>query len=260
MTLTAEQERLKRAYIQARGYWTPWTEGLLRLSPSFLDLYARYAGHPAAHGPLSARMCELVYVALDASSTHLFETGLRLHMDLALRHGATPAQVMDVLAMATAQGLGGTLTGIGILAEELTAAHRPLAAPDTELTAEQADLRAAWMRRFGEWPRHCDLLLRMDAAYFALMLELMAFSAPDGGLEEASRILIRIALDSCFTGLNPAALRLNIRRALSQGIAPDAILQVLQMTAHLGVHACTIGVPALMALAERADGESPRDG
>ncbi len=254
MTLTAEQERLKQAYIQARGYWTPWTEGLLRLSPTFLDLYARYGGHPAAHGPLAARMCELIYVALDASSTHLFETGLRLHMELALRHGATPAEVMDVLAMATAQGLGGTLTGIGILAEELAAADPSPAAPEAALTAEQADLRAAWLARFGEWPRHCDLLLRMDAAYFALMLELMAYAPPGGGLAETERTLIRIALDGCFTGLNPAALRLDIRRALAQGIAPPAILQVLQMTAHLGVHACTIGVPALMALVDRAAG------
>lgn len=259
MTLTAEQERLKQAYIRARGYWTPWTEGLLRLSPSFLDLYARYAGYPAAHGPLSARMCGLIYVALDASSTHLFEAGLRLHMDLALRHGATPAQLMDVLAMATAQGLGGTLAGIDILAEELAAADQLPVASDARLTVEQAGLRAAWRARFGECPRHCELLLRMDAAYFALMLELMAFSAPDGGLDEASRTLIRIALDGCFTGLNPSALRLNIRRALSQGIAPEAILQVLQMTAHLGVHACTVGVPALMALAERDDGGSSQD-
>ena len=33
--------------------------------------------------------------------------------------GATPAQVMEVLAMATEQGLGGTRVGVEILAEEL---------------------------------------------------------------------------------------------------------------------------------------------
>jgi len=119
MTLSVKQERLKEEYIRARGYWTDWTEGMLRFSPGFLDLYARYGGYPASHGPLSPLMCELIYVALDASSTHLFESGLRLHMAFAMRHGATPAQVMEVLAMATEQGLGGTRVGVEILAEEL---------------------------------------------------------------------------------------------------------------------------------------------
>src|SRR3712207_7072429 len=56
--LTPEQEAMKAAYIRARGYWKPWTEGLLRMSPNFLNAYASYAGHPAAHGPLSPAMCE----------------------------------------------------------------------------------------------------------------------------------------------------------------------------------------------------------
>jgi len=35
MNLTPEQQVLKDAFIRARGYWRPWTEGLLRLDPEF---------------------------------------------------------------------------------------------------------------------------------------------------------------------------------------------------------------------------------
>ena len=173
MALTPVQEALKQAYIKARGYWVDWTEGILRFSPGFLDLYARYGGHPAATGPLSPLMCELIYVALDASSTHLFESGLVLHMRYAMRHGATAAQVMEVLAMATAQGLGGTRVGIDILAEELVAAGKTAAEP--ALTIEQAELKSRWIARFGAWPTwkklvvFMPLLVLMSAVLVALL-------------------------------------------------------------------------------------------
>lgn len=248
MALTPEQEALKQAYIKARGYWVDWTEGILRFSPGFLDLYARYGGHAAANGPLSPLMCELIYVALDASSTHLFESGLVLHMRYAMRHGATPAQVMEVLAMATAQGLGGTRVGVDILAEELAAAGRAPAQPN--LTAEQLDIQSRWTDRFGAWPRYAETLLHLDPGYLDLVLELNAYADPEDKLSEADRTLIGIALDACFTGLNPDALRERIRRAIALGIDPRAILQTLQMTAHLGVHACALGVPALMRIVD----------
>jgi alkylhydroperoxidase/carboxymuconolactone decarboxylase family protein YurZ len=252
MSLTAEQEALKQAYIQARGYWTNWTEGILRFNPSFLDIYARYGGYPAANGPLSPKMCELLYVALDASSTHLFESGLVLHMRYALKHGASPAQVMEVLAMATAQGLSGTQIGVEILAEELEAAGRTVPALRTALTAEQERLKRTYLDRFGDWPRHCDVLLRLDPAYFGHVFELLTCAPSGDGLDERSRILIALALDACFTGLNPSGIRLQIRRALAHGIDWPDILQVLQMTAHLGVHACALGVPALMSLVDES--------
>lgn len=251
MSLTPEQERLKAAYVRARGYWTDWTEALLRFSPHFLNLYARYGGYPAAHGPLSPRMCELIYVALDASSTHLFESGLRLHMALAVKHGATPAQVMEVLAMATEQGLGGTRIGVEILAEELAAAGQDVPELHAALSDRQRALQAAWRERFGDWPHHAEVLLRLDPDYFALVLELSAFADPEDRLTETDRALLRLALDACFTGLNPPALRDGIRRAIRIGVAWPAILQVLQMTAHLGVHACALGGPALTGIVEQ---------
>jgi alkylhydroperoxidase/carboxymuconolactone decarboxylase family protein YurZ len=250
MTLTPEQQRLKDAYIRARGYWTPWTEGILRFNPSFLDAYARYGGYPAAQGPLSPVTCELLYVALDASSTHLFESRLLLHMRYALQHGATPAQIMEVLALATAQGLGGTQVGVQILAEELAASGVAVPELERSLTPAQTALKEQWVARFGDWPEVCEVLLRLDHGYFALMTELLCAAEPGAGLDERSRILIALALDACFTGLNPPGIRRGIRRALAAGIGWRDILQVLQMTAHLGVHACALGVPALMALVD----------
>ena len=244
--LTPEQEALKQEYVAARGYWRDWTEGLLRINPEFLSCYARYGGYPAAHGPLSPAMCELIYVALDASATHLFAQGLELHMGLALQRGATPRQVMDVLQLCTAQGLAGVNVGVQILAEELGDTAFPAVAA---LSPEQTAAKARYAARFDDWPAHCDLLLRLDPGYFAVMCDLLIRGETGDGLDERSDALIRLALDACFTGMNPDGIRLHIRRALRLGASPEEILQVLQMTAHLGVHACSLGVPLLMKLA-----------
>ena len=164
MIFSAEQERLKAAYIRARGYWTDWTEGTLRFSPGFLDLYARYGGYPAANGPLSPLMCELIYVALTRPAL-TFESGLR-RMALAVKHGATPAQVMEVLAMATEQGLG--------VARGLARKFSPRNWLPRDRLCRNSMWRFQPSRRLcampgspdGDWPHHADVLLRLDPGYF----------------------------------------------------------------------------------------------
>ncbi|MGY8635197.1 carboxymuconolactone decarboxylase family protein [Bradyrhizobium sp. 14AA] len=249
--LTPEQEVLKEAYIKARGYWRPWTEGLLRFDPEFLQTYGKYAGYAAEKGPLSRKMCELIYVALDGSSTHLFRSGLALHLRLALQEGASAREIMDVFRLATAQGLDGCNLGIGILAEELASAGLDVDLP--ALSDKQKALRDAYVAQFGDWPDFCEQWLRRDPGYFAVLLDLLAGGQSEGGLDKPSQCLISIALNACFTALDPHGLRVQIKRALRLGIGQREILQVLQMTAHLGVHACAFGVPVLMeALDERS--------
>lgn len=255
MNLTPGEQALKEAFIRARGYWRPWTEGLLRLDPAFLATYASYGGYPAETGPLSRKMCELVYVALDGSATHLFRSGLALHTRLAIENGASAQEIIDVLRLATAQGLDGCNVGVGILVEELGAAG--LEPFNGDLSGEQQALREAYLARFGDFPDYCDQWLRLDPGYFAVLLDLLAGEPGAGGLDEEASCLVSIALSACFTGLNPPALRLQVRRALRLGIDQRKILQVLQMTAHLGVHACAIGVPTLTEALDAAAGETP---
>ena len=103
MELTAQEEERKAAWIKARGYWKPWTEALLRLNPEFLDSYANYGGYTARRGPLSPLMIELIYIALDGSSTHLYSAGLKTHVMIALKLGAMPPN-SRALQLAVAQG------------------------------------------------------------------------------------------------------------------------------------------------------------
>ncbi len=113
----AARAQIKESFIAERGYWRPWTETMLQVCPAFVQQYARYAGYPARTGPLTERMVELIYVALDSSSSHLFEPGLHTHMKRALEVGATQADIFDVLHLVAVQGLASVCQATDILAE-----------------------------------------------------------------------------------------------------------------------------------------------
>ena len=67
--------------------------------------------HGAARAFVAAND-QLIYIALDGSSTHLYSAGLKTHVMIALKLGAMPAQLMEVLQLGVAQGLDGTHLGV----------------------------------------------------------------------------------------------------------------------------------------------------
>jgi len=234
--LTPEQQAIKAYFIAERGYWRPWTETILRINPEFLRRYATYAGYPARTGPMSARMIELIYVALDASSTHLFTAGIKTHLDLAMKAGATPADILDVLHLVAAQGLEAVYSGVSILAEEA-------GLPDNcHLPSEQ---RARVAAIFPENARHVAALAQLDPGYLDVLLGFLEYGDPMEGLRPTERTLIEIALNACFTGRNEESLRRLIRIALDGGVDRAEILQAIQLGAHLAVHGTALGATLL---------------
>ena len=85
-----------------------------------------------------------------------------------------------------------------------------------------------------------------NPGYLQAVFDMLTAVPAGGGLSAAEEVLLSLGLSACFTAFNADATRRHIRRALDMGVDRRAILQVLQMTAHLGVHACALGMPALL--------------
>jgi len=235
---------IKSRFIAARGYWRPWTEALLHANPAFLSHYADYAGYPAQTGPLTPRMVELVYVALDASATHLYEPGLTTHLRMAREAGASEADVFDVLHLVTVQGLSAVLQAADVLHDAATPSPLPKEDP-------------LHNRIHALWPEQAPSLLRLaaqDPGYVSVLLDFVEGGAPAGGLTPAERLLVRIALHACFTQADRHTLHTLIPHALAQGVARAEILQVIQLGAHLAVHGASLGA---MAYAKMAGSVAP---
>ncbi|WP_322046473.1 carboxymuconolactone decarboxylase family protein [Paraburkholderia sp. J67] len=249
MAHSTEQMRIKEKFIAARGYWRPWTDAILNLHPDFLERYADYAGQPAKTGPLSPRMVELVYVALDASSAHMYGPGLLTHLKGALNAGATPFDVLDVLHLVAMQGLEAVYASTAILGQELGAQM-----PDKRQSSgiPMSDEFKAAHPVAGSL---IEDLARFDAEYATVVMDFIQFGGTGQGLSDNERLLIQIALNACFTAFNPEAVRLYIRAALNKGIAASEILQVIQLGAHLSVHGTALGALSLNEIIESSKGE-----
>lgn len=230
MKTEAEKQAFKRAYIEARGYWAEFNDGLLEYSPEWLEAYLAYSSTPARTGPLSARMREMIYVAVDGSTTHLFAAGLEVHIRIALDLGCSPAELVEVLQIAALQGLDSVALGMDVLAQELAARGTPLAGPQD------------WL----------SVTAHVSPDWASALANLQATADRTSRLTPCERALIRLALAASPTHLNESAVRVEVRSALDAGAPAEEVAQVFQLVAHLGLHACTDGIPAIMrAITER---------
>lgn len=117
--LDERRAALKADFESRRGYWHDFWDGLLELDPDFFEAYVRFSAHPWTSGVLEPKVKELIYTAFDASATHMYVPGLRQHIENALGHGATPAEVMEVFELASTIGIHGYLAALPVVLEEL---------------------------------------------------------------------------------------------------------------------------------------------
>lgn len=218
-----------------------FNDGLLRHAPRWLAAYLAYAEAPARDGPLTPRLRELIYVAVDASTTHMFSEGLHLHVDMALKAGCTPGELIEVMQIATLQGLDSVVAGAEILAEEAPAAGLALPA-----TGNGGDLLQRYEAARGDRPAWLGLVAAMAPRYAEALMALIEVAEEEATLTARERALIRLALAASPTSLNRSAMRTETRAALRAGAAPEDVLEVFQLVAHLGIHACVDGVPAVL--------------
>ena len=103
-----------------KGDWNPLWDQLRALDPEFMEAYLAFRSVPHRNGPLPQKMKELVLVAINAATTHLYAPGVRRHMKNALAHGATPEEVLEVIQLTTVMGIHSCNLAVPILCEEMS--------------------------------------------------------------------------------------------------------------------------------------------
>jgi alkylhydroperoxidase/carboxymuconolactone decarboxylase family protein YurZ len=247
--LTDGQRQLRDDFVDRRGYWNPFWDGLLRLDPEFFQAYLEFSGVPWRNGVLEPKVKELVYIAIDASTTHLYEPGLRQHIQNALRHGATREEIMEVYELTSVLGIHTVALGVPVLVDELEKAGEPGLPEPTE---HQLRLKQEFVDARGYWNAFWDDVLRLDAEFFEAYLRFSSVPWRNGVLEPKVKELIYIAIDAATTHLYEPGLRQHVQNALGYGATREEIMEVYELTSVLGIHTCTLGVPILLEELERA--------
>lgn len=134
-TKTASATPLTEAYI-AQGDWNPLWDAVRALDPEFVEAYLAFRSVPHRKGPLPPKFKELVLVAINVATTHLYAPGARRHMQNALRLGATGEEILEVIQLTTVMGIHSVNMAVPMLVEELAKAGA-VAAPAAKPAARK---------------------------------------------------------------------------------------------------------------------------
>jgi len=247
--MTSEQDKaaLKQAVIATRDYWHPFHEGLLEMSPDYLQAYLDFQDAPARSGLLEPKVQEFIYIAADGAVSHLYASGLARHIEMAMGKGASRDEVLEVIMLTMLTAHSSHDLGLPILVEEMRAAGIGGAVLERELAAEEQKIREDHIAATGHWPACGDALLRLAPEFVKGFLAYEAIPYGTGPLAPKIKDFIRIAVCASPTNLDGAALRLHIRSALKNGASGEEIAEVLQLTSAIAIHTCTASIPALVA-------------
>ena len=256
MTGAVDREALRQAVIDERGYWHPFHEGLLQLHPEFLRAYLDFVAAPWKSRHLEPKVREFVYIAIDASVTHLYERGLKRHIERVLELGAAREEVLQVIELTCAMGHETHALGMSVLVDELKKASPGIEARLARLTPDEQRIKDEAIAAAGHWPECGDALLKFAPDFVGGFLRFRSVAWNAGPLAPKVKEFIGLAINAAPTSLNEAGVRAHIRRALEQGASPEEIGEVLQLASAIAIHTCTYGVPALVeAAAKRSNPE-----
>jgi alkylhydroperoxidase/carboxymuconolactone decarboxylase family protein YurZ len=247
--LSKRQQAIKDTFIGNRGYWSEIWDQVLHLSPDYFEAYTELSSVPWTHGVLEPKVKEFMYIAADASTTHLYNAGTRIHIQNALRLGATVDEVFEVLQLTSVLGIHSCIVGVPILLEELAAAG--MGVEDT-LDERRLTLKASFTETRGYWAPFLEGLLQLSPEFFEAYLKLSSVPWRTGTLEPKVKEFVYIAIDGATTHLYEPGLRQHIRNAIGHGATKDELMEVLALVTAIGVHTMTDSVPILMKEAKAA--------
>jgi alkylhydroperoxidase/carboxymuconolactone decarboxylase family protein YurZ len=250
MELDDRRRALRDTFIEQRGFWAPPFEAMLQADPDFLQAYLDYSMVPWRNGVLEPKVKEFVYIAADASTTHLHADGTRAHIRSALKRGATREEIMEVLELVSVVGIHSCNLGVPILVEELATAGRPVPA---ELSERGQAAKQNFLDARGYWAPAWDGVAALDPDFLDAYVAFSSKPWKDGVLDPKVKEFVYIAADASTTHLHEIGTRGHIRSALKHGATREEIMEVLELVSVLGIHTLTLAAPILVEELATAD-------
>jgi alkylhydroperoxidase/carboxymuconolactone decarboxylase family protein YurZ len=120
----------------------------------------------------------------------------------------------------------------------------------TEFTPRQQEIKDAFVEQRGTWSPLWESILRLDPEFLLSYLDFSMVPWKKNHLDAKTKELMYIAVDAAATHLYKPGIRQHIKAALDLGVTPQEIMEVIELTSTLGIHAMNIGVPLLVKVLE----------
>jgi alkylhydroperoxidase/carboxymuconolactone decarboxylase family protein YurZ len=235
-----------------RGFHVSGLDPIGQLSPDYEKAYRTLADLPWNHGPLPKWFKALVYVAVNATATQMHREGTDVYIRKALELGATSAQVMEVLQLASTVGIHACILGVPALMDAIDPTRERCLA-EIAASPRLSAMKEKFVAQRGYWSPIWDGLLWLSPEYFDAFIAFSSEPWIRGTLAPKYKELIYISTASTATHQFEIGARIHIRNALDVGATADEIAEVLQLVSAIGIHAFGMGAPILAKeLAARA--------
>jgi alkylhydroperoxidase/carboxymuconolactone decarboxylase family protein YurZ len=243
MALSARQEEIKQEFIRVRGTWGDAWESILQFDPDYLLAYLNFSAVPFRKNHLDDKTKEFIFIAVDSATTHLYSPGIRQHIKAALKAGATPQEIMEVIECTSTLGIHAMNVGVPVLVQVME--EQGLRNGPPPLTADQERIKADFTENRGYWNPTWDEMLELDPELFENYTEFSSVPWKHGVLSPKVKEFIYIAFDTSSTHLYVTGLKLHIENALGYGATPQEILEIMEIASVIGIHSATTAVPIL---------------
>jgi alkylhydroperoxidase/carboxymuconolactone decarboxylase family protein YurZ len=114
------------------------------------------------------------------------------------------------------------------------------------LTDRQQEIKDEFIAVRGSWSSVWDQILELDAEFLRAYLQWSVIPVRKHHLDPKVREFLFIAADAAVTHLYEPGVRAHVRAALDLGASAAEVMEVLELTSTLGIHACNIGIPLLI--------------
>jgi alkylhydroperoxidase/carboxymuconolactone decarboxylase family protein YurZ len=242
-SLSDSQLERKNTFIKLNGCWNDAWDELLRLDEDFFEVYSNFISVPWTTGGIEPKIKELINIAISSSPTHLSSPATRIHIQNALRLGATREEILEVLKVVSILGMHTCAVGVPLMAEQFDSVDSNT---NIYLSDKQKQLKAEFIDQMGYWNDFRDVLLQMDETFFEAYSNFLTAPWKTGILEPKVIEFIYIAIDASTTHLFEKGIQVHLKNALKYGATKEEILEVYQLTSSLGFHSLLMGIPILV--------------
>lgn len=116
------------------------------------------------------------------------------------------------------------------------------------LSARQEEIKAEFIAVRGTWSDLWESILALDPEFLKAYLDFSAvpWRSNHNHLDDKTKEFMFIAVDAAATHMYAPGVRQHIKAAFKAGATPQEIMEVIELTSTLGIHAMNIGVPLLV--------------
>lgn len=203
------------------------------------DVARDVAGGSPAGASLSALDIALIRFGLAVSMTSLDRDAIAEAIVQAVCDGATIDQLQEVLSLVSGLGVHSLMAASVPLAQARGDAERPLTPSEAELWQRYVGDDPFWSGFEQEVPGFLGAMLRLSSDQFVAFFDYCAVPWKSGHVRARQKELIAMACDATPAHRFLPGFRLHLRNALSLGVSPNQIFEMLDLAASAPAHVGT---------------------